>query len=454
MENQNENAAEFILKRVEIQKQGDPGLETQFEITAAVTEINIFEHIDKPYLTGSIVFADIDRIVELSQISGSETVILKIATRDELDHTITKTFIISEIIRISKGNDNAQLVGLSLIEDSGFLSRLMRVSKAYSGTPSSMITQLLYEWLGKTVKNISANDMNMPRSMKVIVPNMTPFDAANWLKDRMSTTNGLPFFLFSTICDDSLRLTDLETILNQTPLNSRTRPYTYGQKVDNDFINDPNKYYNIRNYSVGMTDNQLLLSRKGMIGATYNFIDTIKGKGISDNINAENMFKSLKYSADQNMPVYDGRANIKNKKMHEYDTVEISQITPTKIYDDGDMNYYEADGISSHMNKAKQRSFRHFLHKTPIEISVPGFNFLSNASVPGGVNTSIGNLIDVSIPAAVNTSNIKGDVIPSDKKRSGTYLIYGVRHVFQQNVYNAVLSCNRLSYMNRAAGDY
>lgn len=441
----NEPATEFELKRVEIQKQGDAGLEAQFEISAAVTEINIFEHIDKPYLTGSIVFADIDRIVELSQINGNETVILTIATRDEIQHTITKTFIVSEIIRISKGNDHSQLVGLSLIEDSGFLSRLMRVSKAYSGTGSSIITQLLNESLGKTIKNISVNEMGASSSMKVLIPNMTPFDAADWIKDRMSTTNGLPFFLFSTICDNMLRLSDLESMLNQTPLNSRTMSYTYGQGFDNRFETFPNKYYNIRNYSVGMTDNQLLLSRKGMIGATYSAIDTTKGKNISGNLNADDMFKSLKYPPDQSMPVYDGR----NIKMHEYDTISISQVIPTKIYDDGDMNYHEGDGIDSYLNKAKQRSFRHFLHKTPIEISVPGFNFLYQ-----GVNKSIGNLIEVTIPAAVDMSKREGSVIPSDKKRSGTYLIYGVRHVFQQNIYNAVLSCNRLSYMNRAAGDY
>ena len=454
-------ASEFEIKRVEIQKSYPNGQDVaRFNIAAVVNEINLFEHIDKPYMTGSVTFSDFDRIVEAAQINGSEKVIIEIAVLNgEQGHsdplrTVTKTFIISEISRAVKMNDAAQLVDISLIEDIGFLSRLQRISKAYSGSPDEIIASICSEKLNRNVRKLSSG-MNTSQPMRVIIPNMTPIDAANWIKDRMSTSNGLPFYLFSTLCDDDLRLVDLESMIQLQPMNGPLTgfpPYTFGQSIDNykDFTGSK---YAIRGYSVGLTDNQLMLSRKGMVGATYNFVNTIKGKNISNKISAQEMFDNLiegKTSfIGQAAPVYDGRDKIEGKRMHDYDTLEITQIAPTNIYDDGEFHYYEADGIEGHMNKAKQRSFRHFLHKSPIEINVPGYNFVLN-----GTNVSIGNNILVDIPAAEDVTAKGRDRHPVDKKRSGKYLVYGVRHTFQKNIHSATISCCKLSYSQPEREDY
>ena len=77
--------------------------------------------------------------------------------------------------------------------------------------------------------------------------------------------------------------------------------------------------------------------------------------------------------------------------MHDHDTREISQISPTVSYDDEAYNYYESKDTNTHMFKAESRAFRYLLHKSSIDINVPGRNFLYR-----NTNKSIGNVIRIS----------------------------------------------------------
>ena len=364
--------AEFLIRKIIIEKQS---LNTEFNITSVINEVNIYEHVDKPYLTGQVVFADTNRILETAEISGTELVTIEISsTLDDSEFTIMKKFIISEIVQSVKSNDNTELVGISLIEDIGYYSRLMRVQKPYSGVPSSIINNILGEYLGRSVAQIGGSE-HTDGNMKVLIPNMEPIQAANWIKDRASSATGLPYFLFSTICDDQLRFLDLEKILNLTPLNQSTYDYTFSQSIGSGFeTQDPRQFYSIRNFKYTNIEDQLMMARKGFTGSTYNFIDTIKNKSYTSRINAQEVFGGIPYPPRQNLPIYDGITAFPGGAMHNYDTSEISQMAPSKTFEDGSFNYYEASGTSSHMFKAKSKSLRHFLHKSSIDISVKDQN--------------------------------------------------------------------------------
>jgi len=437
--------AEFLIRKIIIEKQS---INTEFNITSVINEVNIYEHVDKPYLTGQIVFADTNRIIETSEISGTELVTIEISTTlDNVDTIISKKFIITEIVQSVKSNDNTELVGISLIEDIGYYSRLLRVQKPYNGVPSSIINNILGEYLGRSVANIGSSE-HTDGNMKVLVPNMTPIDAANWIKDRTSSATGLPYFLFSTICDDQLRFLDLEKILNLTPLNQFTYDYTFSQAIGSGFeAQDPRQFYAIRDFKYTNIEDQLMMARKGFTGSTYNFIDTIKNKSYTSRINAQETFGSIPYPPRQNLPIYDGTTSFPGGSMHNYDTSEISQLAPSKTFEDGSFNYYEASGTASHMFKAKSKSLRHFLHKSSIDISVPGKNFLHR-----GINKSVGNLINISFNSNISDTSNSSPDNNLDKKKSGAYMIYATRHVFQENVYNAVISCAKLGYKPRSAG--
>ncbi len=72
--------AEFLIRKIIIEKQS---LNTEFNITSVINEVNIYEHVDKPYLTGQVVFADTNRILETAEISGTELVTIEISSTQE-----------------------------------------------------------------------------------------------------------------------------------------------------------------------------------------------------------------------------------------------------------------------------------------------------------------------------------------------------------------------------------
>ena len=65
-----------------------------FNIRNVITDIEIFEHISKPYVTGSLIMTDTERVLERFDIQGVETFTLKIQSAAYATDPIEKVFII------------------------------------------------------------------------------------------------------------------------------------------------------------------------------------------------------------------------------------------------------------------------------------------------------------------------------------------------------------------------
>lgn len=437
-----ESALDFIIDSVLIISERS---NREYNIGAVVSEIDLFEHIDKPYITGKILFVDNARVIERLNLSGTEKVSVKIKIEEEDQSvlTIEKNFYIDEIVKSMKTNDDTEVVGISIIEDIAYISQLSRISKSFRGTTSGIIQRVVEDYLDREFFNLSNKEYTEPFPIRVVVPNMTPLNTINWIKDRASTNNGMPFFLFSTICDDRIRYLDLETMISLNPLNVSTREYSYVQGVPNnaDASDKILQSYTINSYNFTSNENQLYLARKGAISSTYNFIDTMTNTTLTRKINADEMFNRIRFSPIQNEPTYDSKSTFNELTMHEYNTTEISQISPTVTYDDNTFNYYESKDVNTHMHKAESRALRHFLHKSAIDINVPGRNFLYK-----DINKSIGNVIRISFKANEVSLEENDATNNRDKKKSGNYFIYAARHVFQANQYTVNLSCTKLAH--------
>lgn len=436
-----ESALDFIIDSVIITS-GRNGRE--YNLGAVISEIDLFEHIDKPYITGKILFVDNARVIENLNLSGTEKIKIIIKLEEEEDSIlkIEKNFYVDEIIKSVKTNDDTEVVGLSIIEDIAYLSQLIRVSKSFSGNASEIIKRVLKDYLKRDLFILSDKEYSEPNPMRIVTPNLTPIEIINWVKDRSSTSNGMPFFLFSTLCDDRIRYLDLETMTKLNPLNMSTREYSYAQGVPNNAgaIDKISQSYMINSYNYSNNENQLFLARKGAIGSTYNFIDTLTNTVNSKKINAKSLLDRLYFTPNQNIRTYDDKTKIDGSEMHEYDTREISQIAPTVSYDDEVYNFYESKDINTHMFKAESRALRYFLHKSAVDINVPGRNFLYK-----NINKSIGNLITISFKSNEVSYDENDAINNRDRKKSGNYFIYAARHVFQGNQYTVNLSCTKLA---------
>ncbi len=76
------------------------------DIKNVCAEINLFEHLDKPYLTANLTFLDNANIGDNYQFTGTERVQITLISSDERDdagkNTIVKRFIVDTVVNAAK----------------------------------------------------------------------------------------------------------------------------------------------------------------------------------------------------------------------------------------------------------------------------------------------------------------------------------------------------------------
>jgi hypothetical protein len=241
-----------------------------FDIKRLITDFEIFEHIDKPYLTAQFAFLDSYGIVQGMDIQGGEKLTVTIRSTvglAENSRSIVKEFLVSRILKSQKVNDQTEMVFIHCIEYHAFKSNVYNINKSYTGSPDTIINSIVSSYLGKRL--LYTDDLYQG-NMKIIVPNMNPLEACLWIKNRSTSTEGLPFYLFSTLGDDYLRFYDLGTMIRTSPIN-KNHPYVYTQA--NSFSQLDPQFHIIQSYDYSNTEDLYALIDRGVVGAEYQYYD-------------------------------------------------------------------------------------------------------------------------------------------------------------------------------------
>ena len=407
------------------------------DIARVISEINIYEHVDKPFLTGNILFNDNDNLYNEINWLGTEKVQIVIRLDEDNSNVMTRNFRVIKINQAVKSNDQNETFSIDIVEEHAYLSSLKKVQKSYQGYHVEIIENILKENLNLELMYDRTQPFTGFKKKRVIIPNMTPLEAANWVKDGAPDPYGSPYYLYATIADTKIRYIDLETILSLAPMNFST-PYifsqAYGGKASE--FNLIDQSYIIQTYKTANTEDLLSLVKKGYVGAQWNFFDLYEGEQYEIRHDIKKTFDSLVarrvFDPRQNDPTYDEDANL-----HSYVSREMNQIATSRIYTDWETygSYHEETGPVLHRNKVIQKSLRSFILKSPIHINVPGRNFLRKNE-----NMTIGNVLNLRFHI-----NDDQDEEMIDHKRTGHYMVYAARHVFSANRYTVNLTCAKMA---------
>jgi len=428
-----------------------------YELAATVAEINIYEHVDIPFLTATALIIDTADILNLVNFQGTEKVRIRVKLfGDPTALEVEKNFIVTDIQAVAPGGDTTEGLSLNLLEDHAYLDRLNVVSKAYSGKPEKIIENLLMDNLKKEITNLktkenqkSTFEESSQPPIKIIVPNWSTLDTVRWVKDRTCTANSMPFFLYSTLNDDKLIMTNLAEMLSTPPINNPDRDYTFSQAYTRYSIEKTvlEQSYIIQAYSLTKSEDMMGLINNGTVSSEYNFIDTTIEQDpthLDVNINMEQILEDMvsrNIITDGTGPIYDKDFKLNEKTLAGHRPSVLSQLVTSNTFPEH-ANYYESPQLSEHRAKATARALRHYLLKSPIDIVVPGYNFLGR-----GENTSIGRkirLVFLKNDQRLADAGKPGDEA-KDKKRSGVYLIYAARHVIRPERYDVSMTCAKLA---------
>ena len=218
----------------------------------------------------------------------------------------------------------------------------------------------------------------------------------------------------------------------------------------------------IENHNMSSQENLLDLIRKGLISSKFEYIDTLTENTKSFNYNSrKDVFAKLIHdgilSDAQPNPSIDYAELIDDKLIETYKSVKSTYVGGSMAYRDSDT----AEGFTPFTYNAWNNSYGEYktgadyklnvisatmdaiLKKNPFTISLNGLEFIK-----GDAHRTIGNNILIQVQA---THDKADDAI--DRKKSGSYLIYSVRHMFKKTVdkYDVSMNCVKIGSLKRVA---
>lgn len=425
--------------------------DTEIEVTAQIGELNIFEHLEKPYLTGQLLLLDDNGIFSSIKFKGTERFSFKVSSvEDGVNISFEHTFLMKGIEKIERTSDKAEVYLISLIDEHALIDAANRFSKSYTGKLESIATGILVSELDKDVDVSYAKEVSTQPPMRIIIPYLTPLTASKWLLDRASTINGAPYYIYASMYSDNIRIGDLETMLSQTPFNSRL-PYVYSAASTNssvDLTEDKKAFViqGLRKEFLEETMKMLLdgaigselktqdISRTGLLPVHHSIRETIEqlkiGGVIPENSEQQVFDPDYLVDDDANNPVYLDDLNGRN----------FHAITSYGTYNNK-RSYHDTFSPAEGLQRLRSISMRSMLERNKIEINVPGTGlFLRQVTVGDTVAV---NFLNSDVTVDQNNEEEK-----YDKAKSGNYLIYAVRHTFKERLHNATISITKINTQN------
>lgn len=414
-------------------------LQSSLECKGIVTDLDIYEHIDKPYLTAKLLLIDSEKVLENVDFLGGEKFTISIKSNKPGSKVIVNVFYVTDIPTIEKINNDIQVVGFQLIEDLAYFSNVQIVSRAYSGKISEIITKISKNFLqSKPIKTNSADKNNI----KLIVPNLNPIQALIWLKQNAKTINGYPFFLYSTLTKNALQFFDLGTMLTTEAVNYDVPYRTHTASVNS---NTEARNRNIISANFSSTATLFDLIENSVIGSNFEYIDTAnETRNIFHFDVIKDLFKPLLnksvLKSEQNNPPVSPKFTYENKAFNELSSSYVSIIGGGHNYRTSDnanyvLGYSEEKTLADYKLKVISKAMDKIIRSEPLTITIDGSHFID-----GDKHSTIGNLLNIEIPST--KPEAPGSHI--DKKKSGEYLMFAARHTFKKEKYDLSLTCIKL----------
>ena len=136
---QSQSASDFVLEEAVITAAD----KQEFDITDVVTDIDVYEHLDKPYITGLVTFLDPESLSERINFYGVEKFDLKLKLPESAASQIEKTFFVSKVVKNIRTNDSQSVISMHILEDIGYLSEMQNVNKSYFGKGYEIVSKIV-----------------------------------------------------------------------------------------------------------------------------------------------------------------------------------------------------------------------------------------------------------------------------------------------------------------------
>ncbi len=436
----NDNQSQYKITQAYITSESVGGGAERININPSIVELVLFESLEKPYVSGQLAISDDQGFVDGIGFSGTERFFIEMASEDTtLEPVMSRTFIMTGIDQVIKSNDagQASIYVFTILDEHAFLSKTKKISRSVTDSLETEIQKICVQNLNKNV-DVSYLYPSIQNNIKVLIPYMYPLEACEWLRDRATTVNNCPLFLYASIHDTNIRLGSLDKMLEQDPWNKNLSylysPSNVKRTEDKSPLHRTMQVQTMRTSKMQNTMRQMMA---GGIGAVYNNTNLGTGQMSSQHFDVTKLIKKLEDNEiipkGKKQNVYPEHFEINAEHLHDKDAKVFHQITSTGTYGTW-KSYHDELKPGTFTVKVGNYAIRNMLYKNMFEVTVPGAGFVVSKS-------SVGDIV------RIDTLSDDGDNTTSatfDQLRSGDFLIYNTRHTFKGNRHDVVMSVCKL----------
>lgn len=410
------------------------------DVSNMVVEINYFEDIFSNFVNGALVVNDSVGLIQLFQFQGHEVLILEI-DKPGLDDPLKKTLRIYKHSGRKQTKTSNENYIIHFCSEEAYLNEQYKISKSYKNMT-----------IGDIVHGILQNDLKINPDFlinfdkttgvhNILVPNLKPFQAINWLTTFAQADqdkNAGAFYLFY---EDKYGWS-FRSVLNLYKQKT-ARKYKYEEKnlksKENDLVSDMNsEFSNVITFEHISAFDSIAAVKQGSMASKTITIDPVRlkfGEATHDYSKYSTQVQSLDHA-----PLPDSATNRMGDTMAKTAGAVKFVISTTGQ----NQNKYIKD---------KKVTINEFSPETTTSVRTSQLSLMwSNRIkivIPGDIGLTVGMIVEFDKPE-ISYNNPESKEKSSDPMYSGKYLITALRHIItQENRFTTVLELCKDSYPNK-----
>jgi len=426
-----------------------------YDLISMQTDFSITESIYHAGLIFSINIKDSINFFEIGELTGQETITVNLTQGSGPDKTKPKTisrmFFVTEYPLYAKMENRIQVYTIKGVSPHIYLSKLKRISRAFSGTMSDFIKETLTKDLGVKESNIVQSAQSSPL-VSFIVPNLNPIDAILWVLRRCYDSHGSPWYCYETL-DGKIHIESHKDISAKAK-ESNVNEYTDGQFFQYEtgsVENFKQKKSRILNLASNIGVSKYLSSINGAYASKSLYVNISSKKIETLNFNYYEEFSNMakigehsslsdSFTPETREPFiktgeaisgFDGKIINAQEKLLEGIGLALSN------FNNANVNYISLNekslGTSNNYYSATKNKFINIANSVNENMQFISHDF----TITGDLDFHSGKIVKLLLRSTFKPTNEqnKMGIVENQKMFSGYYLITSVVHKFEKQYY-------------------
>ena len=388
----------------------------RINIIDQVGELNIFQSLDSPFMSGNIMLTDNSGIAELLPLLGQERLLFSLTTPGHEGTINFNTYhaIIYNVEKRFQQTEREQIILFNWTTLEHYKNLRTKISKSFNGNISEIVAEILSSdnFLG-TKKPLHIEKTKNIR--KYVIPNLNPFQTINLLKEEaIGASENAPHYLFFEN-PEGIHFRSLDSLIGQQGELNVPHKIIYKAQPQNEPKNIEDSLGTILSWDIDDNSNNFLNVKLGMLSSTLYYHD-IFNKNIqkfeydyNDTFNKRNNTNQENKGVGTLIP----QSKIDDKVISEYANSKIF-VHPTAS------DNLHTEGTDNNAEEWLQESISRKLQRDYFTLKIETY---------GNTDIMCGDMIHVQIPSNKPLpNNVTSSSEVMDPLLSGRYMVTSIRH--------------------------